>query len=96
VILALLSSGHQASNVIEDALLCVSALIEGFSLIVLCQESSRCAVVEMNIVGYLDHLYPILLAGLENHKEFQVRKPMQTKGSYCCRFAVQLSVWLET
>jgi hypothetical protein len=77
---------------------CVSPrlLKVSLSLIVLCQESSWCAVVEMNIVGYLDHLYPILLAGLENHKEFQVRKPMQTKGSYCCRFAVQLSVWLET
>ena len=29
VLLALLQSSHNASNVIEDALLCVSALIEG-------------------------------------------------------------------
>ena len=29
VLLALLMSSHHASNVIEDALLCISALIEG-------------------------------------------------------------------
>jgi len=57
VLLSLLMSSHNASNVIEDALLAISALIE---------------VVEMNFAGYLEAFYPILLASLENHREFQV------------------------